>query len=115
MALPDEKTLAREFETEWNLEAGDLTVVKHPLKGQRCVTVFRRVVSEIDCYNNALWLHDAKECLSARKPFDLVNVTPADAAKFEPIAAPYSGVFRSSDSSARGRRRAFRLVSTKAA
>jgi hypothetical protein len=110
MALPGEEMLAREYEAQWNLEPGDVIIAKHNFEGQKQVSVFRRVVGEIDCYHNGCWMLEAKECLRIRKPFDLINLTTADIATLEPILQSYSDVFRWSDSSTRGRRRAFRLT-----
>src|SRR6266498_2078538 len=112
MALPDEETRAREFEAEWNLECGDVRVAKHDFEGKKQLTIFRRIVGEIDCLHNGCWVVEAKEWLRTEEPFDLINATPTDLAALDPIVQPYSTAFRWSDSSARGRRRAFRLTGT---
>jgi hypothetical protein len=110
MCLPDEETLAREFEAARKLERGDVKVEYSVKDGRRQVLVYGRVVRMIDCTKRSSWIADAEECLKTNRGFDILNATSTDISELDRIVRPYADWFHWSDSSEPTPRRKVRPI-----
>ena len=108
ICLPDDaRELTVEIAAEFKREPEDVIVGYTDENGIRYVSVSLREIQEINCYKNACWIVDARDCLRDKKEFDLIGATESEINKFDSEAEKHTDFSRSSESK---QRRKFRLI-----
>lgn len=105
ICLPDAQALTIEIAAEFRREPDDVLVSYANENGMRYVLVSLREVREINCYQGACWIVDARDCLREKIEYDLIGATEDNIADLK--LEDYDDVFRWSGPK---QRRKFRLI-----